>query len=65
MNGRAARLIRKFCNWAKVKTHSEVRKRKKAWKALSHKERGRRRAMINRVMADPKAAGRLSQDTLG
>jgi hypothetical protein len=51
MNGRSARLIRRFAHWAQVRSHSEIRKRKRAWKRLSHKQRGKLRARIEKVMA--------------
>lgn len=56
MNGRAARLIRKFAVWAKVTDHGEIRRRKRAWKAMSHRERGVTRRRIERVMSLPAGA---------
>jgi len=51
MNGRAARLIRKFTAWAQVTNASEVRKRKRAWAKMSHRRRGQLRRRINQVMS--------------
>lgn len=51
MNGRASRLIRKFCRWAGFR-HTP-RDQKRAWKAKSHRERGKARRKIERVMQAP------------
>lgn len=61
MNGKAASLIHEFLGWAGVTSAAEERARKKAWKAMSHRERGKRRKMIERHMkANPTPATRTT-----
>jgi hypothetical protein len=56
MNGKTARLFRKFTRWAGVTTRTEQRARQRAWLAMPHRERGRTRARAERAMeADPRA----------
>lgn len=56
MNGKTARLLRRFVTWAGIRDQSEARSRKRAWDRMSHRARGRTRAKIEAAMArDPRA----------
>lgn len=55
MNGKTARLLRRFIHWAGIRTQAEVRARKRSWDRMSHRARGRTRAKIEQAMAnDPR-----------
>lgn len=59
MNGKTARLLRRFVHWAGVRSQSDVRARKRTWSRMSHRERGRTRAKIEHaIAADPRALRR-------
>lgn len=52
MNGKIARMLRRFTRWAGVTSQSAVRARKRSWKAMSHRARGRTRAKIEHALFD-------------
>lgn len=50
MNGKTARFLRSFLWWAGITASSEHRARKRAWKAMGHRQRGRTRRAIEHHM---------------
>ena len=52
MSGSDAKFLRRFFLWAGVKDPGEQRKRREAFERMSHKERGRARAEMQRAMDD-------------
>lgn len=65
MNGKTARLLRRFIHWAGVRSQADVRARKRAWYRADHRTRGRTRAKIERAMYnDPRALPGFGRDRL-
>ncbi len=55
MNGKTARLFRKFTSWAGIRLADDLRARVRTWNAMSHRQKGQTRARIIAAMErDPK-----------